>query len=156
MKTVAAHLQQLHAETARRSGAVRDVLAKTEGRYRKAAEAFRARHRTSNLPESPDSELAIAFDAMAEDFGELKKLFDADETFHHEAMADVDKSAAASDLSKSAGRGADELVPTRVSAIGAIPPGLRLIERTGHVGAREATNDAPVAPQLKKLVAFDD
>lgn len=157
MTTVASHFQKLHEQTARRSGAVRDILAKSEGKYRKAAEAFRARHRTSSLPESPDAELATAFDSIAEDLSELKKLFDEDHNFHHGAMVDVGKSAVTDDLSKnSLRRSDDELMPSRVSAIGALPPGVRLIERTGHVGAREGTHDAPVAPQLAKIVALND
>lgn len=156
MKTVSQHLRAIHEQTARRSGAMRDVLAKSEARYRKAADAFRARHRVSNLPESPDSELATAFDSIAEDFSELKKLFDADETFHRGAMVEVEKSAAAADLTKSAvaGRGADDIVPSRVQAINR--GANHLIPRSGTPVARTGTDDAPVAPQLSKLVAIDD
>jgi hypothetical protein len=155
MSTVAEHLRGLHE----RAGRDYDLLAENHraiaARHRRIAEIHREAHRATGTPESAHSQLALEHEALGENHETLAKRLAEHGAYHASMKIESAKAAAAVDLAK-AGRGDDGLVPSRVSAIGAIPPGLRLIERTGHVGAREATNDSPVAPQLKKILALDD
>lgn len=158
MTTVASHLRAVHEQAARRSSNMADALAKTRGRFKRSAESHRALHRATGTAESGHSQLAADFDGMSEDLAELEKLFREDSDFHRGAMADVEKSAAASDLSKAAhNRDEDELnklVPSRVQGINR--GANALVPRVGTPVARTGTDNAPVAPQLAKIVAMDD
>lgn len=161
MQSVAQHLSGFHKSAA----AFHDDEAFSQERLekinREIAEAHGAAAKATGMGESsPYSRLATSHAALAEVHATAAQRHRTRAQHHRDAVSEIGKAATTGDLNKSsvAGRGADEIVPTRVSAVGALPPGLRLIERTGHVGARarEGTNDAPVAPQLAKIVAMDD
>ena len=154
MASVAEHFRAVHEREAHNHELLGEKHAKAASRNRRIAEIHRQAHKASGMSSSTHSELAVEHDSLAEDHEDMAKRHREEADFHRGMATEVEKSAATVDLNKS-GRAADDLVPSRVSAIGALPRG-RLIERTGHVGARTGTDDAPVAPQLAKIVAMDD
>lgn len=158
MHSVADHFKAIHERATRDSELAKEEHLGIAAHHKRIAELHRKLHESTGMSSSPHAELAIEHDGLAERHETLAKRIGEHGQFHQSMSVEAAKAAAASDLSKGHSRDEDDLnklAPSQVQGINR-SAGLTLIPRTGNLNAREATNDAPVAPQLKKLVAFDD
>ncbi|HEV2341513.1 MAG TPA: hypothetical protein VGS15_06935 [Candidatus Acidoferrales bacterium] len=152
MHSVADHFKAIHERATRDSELAKEEHLGIAAHNKRIAELHRELHKSTGASDSPHARLAIEHDGLAQRHATLAKRIGEHGEYHRGMAAEVGKSAVTADLRKR--RSDDEIEPSRVSAINR--GANHLIPRTGTPVARTGTDDAPVAPQLAKIVAMDD